>query len=137
MFAVVTIREAADARDAYMEAHGPHFSERAVGWAASMMERRDAGGGLARIRPFTRDEVESMLSRHGQDIGGACIWDAVYAADMCRADHMGGSVMDEAHMARFVREYVDDPDGYEGMPFTRFVADCRGAGTPIPWGDII
>ena len=37
----------------------------------------------------------------------------------------------------FVKDYIDDPDGYEGLPFTRFYADCIGSGTPIMWSDML
>jgi hypothetical protein len=56
---------------------------------------------------------------------------------MCRADYMGSSIEDEIHMARFIKDYIEDPDAYDGMPFTRFYADCIGSGTPIPWSDLL
>ena len=56
---------------------------------------------------------------------------------MCKADYLGSSVPDEQHLALFVKDYVDDPDGYPELPFTRFYGDCIGTGTPIPWEDVI
>ena len=32
---------------------------------------------------------------------------------------------------------ITDGDAYEGMPFTRFYADCIGSGTPIIWEDML
>ena len=32
---------------------------------------------------------------------------------------------------------MDDPDGYEGMAFSRFLADCNAKGVPIVWEDMI
>ena len=43
----------------------------------------------------------------------------------------GSSIIDEQHVALFIKDYVDDPDGYEELPFTRFYADCIGSGVPI------
>ena len=37
----------------------------------------------------------------------------------------------------FVRDYIDDSDGYDGLPFTRFLADCIGRGKPVIWEDMI
>ena len=37
----------------------------------------------------------------------------------------------------FVREYLDDSDDYDGLPFTRFLADCIGSGKPVIWEDMI
>lgn len=56
---------------------------------------------------------------------------------MCRADYLGSSITDEGHVAMFIKDYVDDPDGYDGLPFTRFYADCIGSGKPIMWEDML
>ena len=34
-------------------------------------------------------------------------------------------------------EVLDDADNYDGMPFTRFYADCIGQGISIPWEDLL
>lgn len=56
---------------------------------------------------------------------------------MCKADFLGSSIVDDRHLLLYVRDIVEDPDSYEGMPFTRFYADCIGAGISIPWEDLI
>ena len=61
----------------------------------------------------------------------------MYIANMCKADFLGKSVPDDVHMIQYVKDVVEDPDAYEGMPFTRFYADCIGSGTPIPWEDVL
>lgn len=35
------------------------------------------------------------------------------------------------------KDYLGDPDGYEGVAFTRFYADCIGKGALIPWDDML
>ena len=32
--------------------------------------------------------------------------------------------MSEEKLAYFIKDYIDDGDAYDGMPFTRFYADC-------------
>jgi len=32
---------------------------------------------------------------------------------------------------------VDDPDGYDGLPLTRFYADCVGSGTAVLWEEML
>jgi len=56
---------------------------------------------------------------------------------MCKADFLGQSVPNETLLARYVKDVMEDPDGYDGMPFTRFYADCIGSGTSIPWEDTL
>ena len=60
-----------------------------------------------------------------------------YSANMAKSDFMKSAIADEAHLALFVKDYIDDLDGYEGMPFTRFYADCIGKGMPIDWEMIL
>jgi hypothetical protein len=38
---------------------------------------------------------------------------------------------------RYVKDYIEDPDGYESIAFTRYYADTIGSGTPIEWSDVI
>jgi hypothetical protein len=64
-------------------------------------------------------------------------YDALYVANMCSADFLGSSIMDEQHLAMYVKDVIKDPDAYDGMVFTRFYADCIGSGTPIDWEDMV
>ena len=83
------------------------------------------------ITPYTKEAVETLLKTHNIKLDGDLGYDAVYVANMAKADFYGSSISDDAHLAKFIKDYVDDPDGYEGIVFTRFYADCIGSGTPI------
>jgi hypothetical protein len=50
---------------------------------------------------------------------------------MGKSDYLGSSIIDERCLLLYVKDYIDDPDGYDGLPMTRFYADCIGKGTPI------
>lgn len=78
-----------------------------------------------------------MLKRYNVQLNNKFGYDYVYIANMCRADYLGSSITDEGHVAMFIKDYVDDPDGYEELPFTRFYADCIGSGKPIAWEDML
>ena len=56
---------------------------------------------------------------------------------MAMADFVRSSISDELGVAKYVKDYLDDEDGYEGIAFTRFIADCNGKGIPIIWADVI
>jgi len=56
---------------------------------------------------------------------------------MCKADFLKSSIPDEAALAKYVKDVIEDGDAYEGMPFTRFYADCIGSGTSIMWEDML
>lgn len=58
-------------------------------------------------------------------------------ANMVKADFYKSSIEDEAHMALFVKDMVDDTDQKDGFIFNRFYADCNHNGIGIPWDDIL
>lgn len=123
--------------DEYLDIYGWHFSKKMCEWATSKMFKKDASGGRAFITPMKKDAVDELLKRYNIKLENKIGYDYVFAANMCIADYMGSSITDEMHVALFVKDYVDDQDGYSELPFTRFYADCIGTGTPIIWEDLI
>lgn len=83
------------------------------------------------INPYTKETVENLLKANNIKLDNEVGYDAVYVANMAKADFYGSSISDDMHLAKFIKDYLDDPDGYEGIVFTRFYADCIGSGTPI------
>ena len=133
-----------DARDVfpsgmeeYLQTYGWHFSKKMCDWAVSNMYKTTQSGNKTYITPMTKDGVDEILKRYSITLKNKIGYDYVFAANMCLADYMGSSIEDERHIALFVKDYVDDQDGYEELPFTRFYADCIGSGTPIIWEDVI
>lgn len=120
----------------YLDFNGWHFSKRMAAWAASKMYREE-NGVRTYITPYTKERVDDLLAKNGLSLRNAKGYDCVYVANMCAADFFGSSVPDEMHLAKYVKDVIDDADSYEGMPFTRFYADCIGSGTPIPWEDVL
>ena len=56
---------------------------------------------------------------------------------MARADFFKSSLKDEAALAQFIKDMVDDPDQADGFIFNRFYADCNHNGIGIPWDDAL
>lgn len=121
----------------YLSVYGWHFSKKMCNWATSNMYKKTVSGSKNFIMPMTKESVDEILKRYSISLEHKIGYDYVFVANMCMADYMGSSIEDERHMALFVKDYVDDPDGYEELPFTRFYADCIGSGTPINWEDMI
>lgn len=96
------------------------------------MKKKNALGKYEKITPYTKDEVEAILTKYNITLENNAGYDCAYIATMAKADYMGSSIADEAHFAKFIKDYIDDVDGYDGLPFTRFYADCIGSGNPIP-----
>jgi len=56
---------------------------------------------------------------------------------MCKADFYGSSIIDEKHLALYIKDVIDDVDGYDGIVFNRWYADMCKQGIAIPWEDMI
>lgn len=121
----------------YLAQYGWHFSKKMYEWAVSNMYKTDTNGNRTKVTKITKDAVDKLLESNGIRLNNKFGYDYVFAANMCKSDYLGSSVPDEQHLALFVKDYVDDPDGYPELPFTRFYGDCIGTGTPISWEDMI
>ena len=120
----------------YLEAYGWHFSKKMCEWAVGNM-KVERNGKKEKLEPLKRDEVEELLKKFGVKLEHDKGYDAVYVANMAKNDFYKSSIQDDAHLALFIKDYIDDVDAYPGMPFTRFFADCIGSGTPINWEDVM
>lgn len=121
----------------YLSQYGWHFSKKMCEWAVSRMYKRNSLDKKIPIQSWNKDSVDKLLNKYGVTIENKISYDYVFAANMCIADYYGSSIIDEQHVALFIKDYVDDPDGYEELPFTRFYADCIGSGVPINWEDML
>ena len=120
----------------YLSAYGWHFSKKMCDWAVSQMYRTDNKRKVY-IEPITKDKLEELFRRMGTSYNSKYAYDAVYVANMCKADFLGRSIRDDGGLIQYVLDVMEDPDGYEGMVFTRFYADCVGSGMPINWEDML
>lgn len=122
----------------YLSFYGMHFNKLLCEFAVGRMKREDkATGMMKKITPMTIEELKTMLEKHKIGIDSNEIYDALYLANMVKADFWGSSIEDEAHMAKYINDVLCDPDGYEGIVFCRFLADCSAKGTVIFWEQMI
>ena len=122
----------------YLSIYGWHFSKKMCDWAVSRMYKGEKETKIEQHNSdYTRDKVDILLKRYNLKLENNKGYDDVYIANMCKFDFLGSSIDNEIKLAQFIKDYIDDADAYEGMPFTRFYADCIGSGTPIIWEDMI
>lgn len=120
----------------YLSSYGWHFSKRMVEWATSKMYKT-RGESRQYIEPIDKKQFDEMLKVYNIELECPHYYDCLYVANMAKADFLGSSIPNEQLMLQYVKDYTEDPDGYEGLPFTRFYADCIGSGTAIPWEDVL
>ena len=122
----------------YLSTYGWHFSKKMCEWAISRMYKDGEENKPEQAIPnYTRERVDLLLKRFNLKLEKNKGYDDVYVANMCKFDFLGSSIDNEMKLAQFIKDYIDDADAYEGMPFTRFYADCIGSGTPIIWEDML
>lgn len=117
----------------YTDQFGCHFSKKLYEWAVSMMEDRNGN----RMKPMSKEQVTEFLRSRGVNLNNDKGHDAAYVMMMAKADYFGSSISDDAHLALYVRDYLEDPDGYDTKAFDHFVVDCRGKGEPIFWDSMM
>lgn len=119
--------------EAYLSHYGWHFSKPMCEWAVSKM--RDRNG--AKVPMISKEQIDGILKAYNIELMNDKGYDKVFVYHMGMSDYMGSSILDEQHIARYVRDVLDDRDGYDGIAFTRFIADCNAKGVPIVWEDMI
>jgi hypothetical protein len=118
---------------AYKHRHGCHFNRELCEFAVSRMKGDDGKP----IKAMSRQEVERMLEESKITIEHLSGYDHVFVANMGMADYLGDSVPDMEHLAKYVKNVIDDPDGYEGIAFCRWLADCVAMKVEVPWEEVV
>lgn len=120
----------------YLRYNGPHFNEKLCKYAVSLMSKK-TGSTLTPIVPLSKQEVDNIIAQSGITVKGGQLYDYVFVANMCKADFLGSSISDNNHLARYVKDVLDDDDAYDGIVFNRWYADMCRKGIVIDWGEMV
>lgn len=114
----------------YVAEHGYHFTPKLATLASGLM--KNANG---HTHSWTPTQIEETLRIHGfKDIGTCTIGDITYLANMAYADFYPDILKDELSCIKYAIAVAKDPDGYDGIAFSRWVSDIIGkAMTNIEW----
>lgn len=120
----------------YLRYNGPHFNKKLLDFATSKMLK-----GLEQLRrpitPFSKEEIDNILKTHGVQLKNNQLYDYLFVANMCKADFLGSSISDNAHLAKYIKDVIDDDDAYDGIVFNRWYADMCHQGIVINWEEMI
>ena len=113
----------------YLKYFGQHFNKKLCYFAISKMDHGKT--------PVTKEQVDEVLKRHGITLKNNELYDYVYVYNMGNNDFMGSSIADEKHLAMYVKDVIDDKDGYDGIVFNRWYADTVVQGIPVEWDEML
>ena len=117
----------------YMRHYGRHFSRKMYEFAVSNMRNEEG----EEMKPITREKFNSVIEKNNIKLENDVLYDGMFVMSMAMSDFFGSSLPDEAHVALYVKDYIDDPDQADGFVFNRFYADCVLKGVPIDWEDML
>ena len=113
----------------YLKYYGEHFNKKLCDFAVSKMKHGKS--------PVPKEKVDEILAKHSINLKHNELYDYVYVYNMGNNDFMGSSIIDEKHLALYVKDVIDDEDGYDGIVFNRWYADTVIYGIPIEWEDML
>ena len=113
----------------YLKYYGQHFNKKLCDFAVSKMDHGKS--------PVSKDKVEEILKKYNITLKNNELYDHVYVFNMGNNDFFGSSIVDERHLAMYVKDVIDDADGYDGIVFNRWYADMVSTGIPIEWEEML
>lgn len=99
----------------YLKYYGMHFNSKLCKFAVSFMKHGK--------QPITKEKADEILKKNNIVLNNNYLYDYVYVINMGNNDFMGSSIADEKHLALYVKDVIDDEDGYDGIVFNRWYAD--------------
>lgn len=122
-----------DGYSEYIKKNGQHFTDALAEYASKMME--NANG---QAHSWTTSQVKKAMESLGLTIPNNVTYgDAAYLANMYYADLFPDPLKDEASCLKAAYKIANDPDGYEGLIFNRWLADMVGKEVKIDWTKFI
>lgn len=113
----------------YLKYYGQHFNKKLCQFAISKMDHGKT--------PVNKEQVDDILNKYNVELENNELCDYVYVYNMGNNDFMGSSIIDEKHLALYVKDVIDDEDGYDGIVFNRWYADTVTQGIPIEWDEML
>lgn len=113
----------------YLKYYGEHFNKKLCNFAVSKMNHGKT--------PVEKDKIDQLMTANNITLNNNQLYDYVYVYNMGNNDFMGSSITDSKHLCLYVKDVIDDKDGYEGIVFNRWYADTVIQGIPVEWEDML
>lgn len=117
----------------YLDKYKGHFNKKLADWAIEHMEKENSTTGLLEpIKKKTLDEFDTFIKAQGMKISDDSYYDAYYLWHMAAADYPR-ALSDSSHVANYIEETINDPDGEPTAVLACFKAKMENCDKPIFW----
>lgn len=114
----------------YLMHNGWHFNKSLCEYAVSLMKKHGK-----KLEPISKENVDRLLEQYKIQLENNVGYDYVFVANMCKADYYGSSIMDDKHVALYIKDTIDDEDAADGTTMRRWYATMVGNGIMVNWDD--
>ena len=122
----------------YLYNNGWHFNRKMCEYAVSLMRKKNAiNGQMEAVQMMTKEQVDDMMKRHNVKLEHDVGHDAVYVANMAKSDLFKSSIVDEQHLALYVKDVIDDVDGADGVVMRQWYAKMIACGMLTDWLEML
>lgn len=123
---------------AYLRNNGFAFSKKACEWAISQMKKENpATKKEEKIEPWSKEKVDDLLKKHNITLENNIGYNYVYICNMLVADSYKSSIEDELHLAKAIKDKIDDIDASPRLVFKEWITHMDDSGIPIDWESIM
>ena len=123
---------------AYLRNNGFAFSKKACEWAISQMKKENpATKKEEKIEPWSKEKVDDLLKKHNVTLENNIGYNYVYTCNMLVADAYKSSIEDELHLAKAIKDKIDDIDASPRLVFKQWITHMDDSGIPIDWESIM
>lgn len=121
----------------YLAHYGMHFNKKLCDFATSLMTAKGKNGEEKEFTPWPKERIDELLKRYDVKLENNTMHDYVYVANMGASDYLESSVPDEMHLAKYIKDVIDDVDAPDGIPMLCWYHKMRAAGEPIDWEEML
>ena len=112
----------------YLQNYGWHFNKALCHYAVSLMRKDNA-----KLEPVSKEFIDKLLQQYNITLKNNVGYDYIFVANMCKADYLSSSIPDGLHLCLYVKDVIDDVDGYDGIAFNRWYSDMCRKGIQVDW----
>lgn len=122
----------------YLKHNGWHFNKKACDFAIELMRKKNtATNKIEKVEKLTKEQVDALLTKYGVTLENNVGYDYVYIANLGKATLFKSSIPDEAHLALYVKDIIDNDMAGDGEVMRAWDAKMTSMGIPIEWDEIL